>query len=462
LPLTTGVTGTLPIANGGTNGTATPTAGTIAYGNGTAIAYTAAGTIGQVLTSNGAGAPTWSTDGGGTVTSASVVSANGFAGTVATATTTPAITLTTTITGILKGNGTAISAATSGTDYAPATSGASILYGNGSGGFSNVTIGSGVAFAGGTLSATGSGGTVTSVTGTSPVVSSGGATPAISMPAATTSVNGYLTSTDWTTFNDKQPAGSYLVNGGALGTPSSGTVTNLTGTASIDINGTVGATTANTGAFTTLTTTGTINSITVGTSNGNYTTVIGKEALSSNTTGDYNTALGRRTLYTNTSGSSNVALGGNCLYYNTIGINNTAVGQEALQGNIDGNYNVGLGYFTLVVNTSGSKNVAIGSSSLSSTVLGSFNTAVGENSLNQATGSSNTVFGWSSGSGITTGAKNVIIGSYTGSAAPISATGNNYVVLSDGDGNVRQYIDSSGNTTFNGTITATGISGGTF
>jgi hypothetical protein len=39
----------------------------------------------------------------------------------------------------------------------------------------------------------------------------------------------------------------------ALGTPSSGVVTNLTGTASININGTVGATTANTGAFTTLT-----------------------------------------------------------------------------------------------------------------------------------------------------------------------------------------------------------------
>ena len=46
-------------------------------------------------------------------------------------------------------------------------------------------------------------GSVTSVTGTSPVVSSGGATPAISMPAATTSVNGYLTSTDWNTFNGK-------------------------------------------------------------------------------------------------------------------------------------------------------------------------------------------------------------------------------------------------------------------
>lgn len=53
----------------------------------------------------------------GTVTSVSVATANGFAGTVATATTTPAITLTTSITGVLKGNGTAISAATAGTDY---------------------------------------------------------------------------------------------------------------------------------------------------------------------------------------------------------------------------------------------------------------------------------------------------------------------------------------------------------
>ena len=60
--------------------------------------------------------------GTGTVTSASVVSANGFAGSVATATTTPAITISTSVTGVLKGNGTAISAATAGTDYqAPIT-----------------------------------------------------------------------------------------------------------------------------------------------------------------------------------------------------------------------------------------------------------------------------------------------------------------------------------------------------
>jgi hypothetical protein len=58
----------------------------------------------------------------GTVTTLSVVSANGFAGTVATASTTPALTLSTTVTGLLKGNGTAISAAVAGVDYqAPIT-----------------------------------------------------------------------------------------------------------------------------------------------------------------------------------------------------------------------------------------------------------------------------------------------------------------------------------------------------
>lgn len=48
-------------------------------------------------------------------------------------------------------------------------------------------------------------------------------------------------------------AGAFVTFNGALGTPSSGTVTNLTGTASININGTVGATTPTTGAFTTVT-----------------------------------------------------------------------------------------------------------------------------------------------------------------------------------------------------------------
>ena len=51
----------LAIASGGTNSTTTPTAGGIAYGTGTAYAFSAIGTTGQVLTSQGAGAPTWTT-----------------------------------------------------------------------------------------------------------------------------------------------------------------------------------------------------------------------------------------------------------------------------------------------------------------------------------------------------------------------------------------------------------------
>ena len=69
-------------------------------------------------------------------------------------------------------------------------------------------------------------GTNVTVSGTWPnqtINASGGTAPVISMAAATTSANGYLTSTDWNTFNSK------LTSGGALGTPSSGTATNLTG-----------------------------------------------------------------------------------------------------------------------------------------------------------------------------------------------------------------------------------------
>jgi hypothetical protein len=59
--LTTNVTGTLPVANGGTNGTASPTANGVTYGTGSTYAFTAAGTTGQVLTATTSSAPTWAT-----------------------------------------------------------------------------------------------------------------------------------------------------------------------------------------------------------------------------------------------------------------------------------------------------------------------------------------------------------------------------------------------------------------
>ena len=57
-----------------------------------------------------------------------------------------------------------------------------------------------------TNSAPSSGGTVTSVTATLPISSTGGATPNLSMSSADGTTNGYLSSTDWTTFNNKQAA----------------------------------------------------------------------------------------------------------------------------------------------------------------------------------------------------------------------------------------------------------------
>lgn len=86
-------------------------------GTGASDAATALSNLGAYPASNPAGYTTNT----GTVTDVSVVSANGLAGT-SSGGATPALTLSTSITGVLKGDGTALSAATAGTDYvAPAT-----------------------------------------------------------------------------------------------------------------------------------------------------------------------------------------------------------------------------------------------------------------------------------------------------------------------------------------------------
>jgi hypothetical protein len=81
----------------------------------------------------------------------------------------------------------------------------------------------------------------------------GGTTNTRTMLSSTQTVDRTLTLPDAT--------GTLLYGGGPLGTPTSGTVTNLTGTASININGTVGATTPSTGAFTTLSATSGISAL---------------------------------------------------------------------------------------------------------------------------------------------------------------------------------------------------------
>ena len=131
--------------------------------------------------------------------------------------------------------------------------------------------------------------------------------------------------------------------------------------------------------------------------------------------GDTNTALAI------TTGQDNVAIGNSTLRDTTIGINNTGVGRGAL-----------------ILNVSGSAHTAVGALALALT-----------------TGTQNTGVGYNSGGSLTTGSKNVILGSYSGSGAPISQTGSNYIVLSDGDANVRAYWNGA-NATFNGDLTLTG------
>jgi hypothetical protein len=111
--LTLSTTGT-DLSSSVTNGTTTP----IITLNVPTASATKRGALSSAdwTTFNGKGS------GNGTVTSVSITSGNGLAGTVTNPTTTPAIALSTTVTGMLKGNGTAISAATAGTDYvAPQT-----------------------------------------------------------------------------------------------------------------------------------------------------------------------------------------------------------------------------------------------------------------------------------------------------------------------------------------------------
>ena len=121
--LATNVTGTLPVANGGTGNSSI--AATSIFAANTANTFTAVTPAASQSIRINAGGTAWEaytpSTATGTVTAVSVVSTNGFAGS-SSGGATPALTLSTSITGVLKGNGTALSAATAGSDYvAPGT-----------------------------------------------------------------------------------------------------------------------------------------------------------------------------------------------------------------------------------------------------------------------------------------------------------------------------------------------------
>ena len=174
-------------------------------------------------------------------------------------------------------------------------------------------------------------------------------------------------------------------------------------------------------------------------------------------------------------------------YTGSQGINNTFLGGESGYSYKNGNGNVYAGYRSGLKARNGDYNVAIGFEAMRSpdfsnpesfnensqgknTAVGyrayfnadatgdTFNTMVGAQSgYNLAASTYNTLIGSNAGFEITSGSKNVILGSYEGDQAPYDIrTSDNNIVLSDGDGNVRMFFNSSGNATIPGALTVSG------
>lgn len=111
----------------------------------------------------------------------------------------------------------------------------------------------------------GAGGTPSSLVGTNITGTASGLTAGTASAVAVGGITGLGTGVATALAVNVGTVGAFVVNGGALGIPASGTVTNLTGTASININGTVGATTPLAGFFTNGTFNGTVNNAVTGT-----------------------------------------------------------------------------------------------------------------------------------------------------------------------------------------------------
>ena len=194
-----------------------------------------------------------------------------------------------------------------------------------------------------------------------------------------------------------------------------------TGAQGDSFNGPVGTTTAAAGAFTTVTTTSTINGLTVGKGAGAVATntAVGASALAANTTGDATVAIGHQALIANTTGYNQVAVGKGALGTNTTGNNNVAVGNAALLSNTTASNNTAVGYQAGYSNTTGTYQVAIGDSAMYTNSTGTNNVAVGRaamyanttGSYNVAMGSAEGTNGYSALRFNTTGTYNTAIGS---------------------------------------------------
>jgi len=169
-----------------------------------------------------------------------------------------------------------------------------------------------------------------------------------------------------------------------------------------------------------------INGLTVGKGGGSVAsnTAVGISVISGTATGTQNTGVGNTALRDLSSGSSN-----------------TAVGQAAGRATTTGANNVFMGFAAGIVNVSGGNNTALGTYAGYS-LTGSSNTYLGYYAGFDATsGSGNTIVGNETGRGITTGNYNTIIGA---NVSGLSSSLSNTIILADGQGNQRLYIDNIG------------------
>lgn len=376
------LSGVLNIASGGTNSSATATLGGVGYGTGTAHAYTAAGTAGYVLTSNGAAAPTWqaSGSGGGAVTTFSA-GTTGFTPSTASA---GAITLGGTL-GYANGG--------TGTSAVPTAGGA--VYGTGT---THATTAVGTT--GQVLTSQGSSAptwvtTVSSVSG-----GTTGLTPSTATTGAITLAGTLAVANGGTGLTSLAP--TYIPYG--VGTSAFGSSSGLTFNVSTGVLTSTGHT-VNSDA--------TIHGVVVGlgTNSVSSNTVVGNNALNSGAlSGAGNVAIGQNTLTNNASGYSNLAAGQGALQLNSAGYQNTAIGASALTANASGTRNTAVGYAALS-NCTASLNTSVGMQSLGNITTGSSNVGMGVNVLvSSQAGSSNTAIGYSSMTAVTTGNFNTALG----------------------------------------------------
>jgi hypothetical protein len=223
-----------------------------------------------------------------------------------------------------------------------------------------------------------------------------------------------------------------------------------------------------------------ISGLTVGKGGGSVAsnTVVGNGALASNSSGTQGTAIGNQAGNNNTSGIGNIFAGSYAGLANTTGNYNSFVGGlEATgsyavgQSNTTGSYNAAFGGGALAKNTTASNNTAVGyqasygiTTSPYNTVMGyqagytqstgtGQNTYIGTQAGYLATGYNNTFVGNYSGGTMTTGVGNTIIGQFPGNGGGLDIrTASNYIVLSDGSGNPRYYINGSGQFSQSGSV----------